>query len=408
MQRRRFLGRLAGLAGLAPLNGLVSAGCAGSPLAPTPATSLDVRRFGASGNGLTDDTQAFADAVRATPIDGTLDVPDGIYLIDPRRSVVLKGDMTLRLAPGAVLQALPVAEPVSAVIAVHDVANLTISGGTIVGERRQHTGTTGEWGMGIDVRGATGVTLDGVRVRDCWGDGIYVGAGRQGESRQITIRQCTSTGNRRQGLSVTACIGADVVDSAFLDTQGTVPESGIDLEPNPPYVVRDVTIRNCVAAGNAGWGILLVGDSVVACHVERSQCLANGIGGGIAVLRGPSDCVLRNNTVEGNAGPGVHLVGAMQTVVRGNTVRGNSQLSPAAWPNAWAQAGSRGTAFLDNHFVDDVAPAVSPGADILIDRTSEATRVIGNALRPRRVDPMGRVVGGVLSENPSTVVADNT
>ena len=122
MLRRRFLGRLAGVAGLAPLPALVSAGCAGSPLSPTPSPALDVRRFGAAGNGRVDDSQAFADAVRATAVDGILDVPDGVYLIDPRRSIALKDDMTLRLAPVAVFTRVMVspalARPATAPIAL--------------------------------------------------------------------------------------------------------------------------------------------------------------------------------------------------------------------------------------------------------------------------------------------------
>ena len=406
MLRRRFLGRLAGVAGLAPLPALVSAGCAGSPLSPTPSPALDVRRFGAAGNGRVDDSQAFADAVRATAVDGILDVPDGVYLIDPRRSIALKDDMTLRLAPGAVLQALPVAEGVSAVVTVRDAANVTITGGTIAGERHQHLGTTGEWGMGIDVRGGTNVTIAGVTTRDCWGDGIYVGAGRQGESRQVTIRECTSSGNRRQGLSMTACIGALVADSRFEQTRGVAPQSGIDLEPNRPYAVRDVTLRGCVAVDNAGWGIVLSGETVSEVVVERCVMSGNQSFGGLAMIDA-HHCVARDNRIERNLKGGVHLEGAVSNTFSGNVIRHNSQVESRLWPNVIVQFRARGNVFTSNAFSESERASAEPGPDISIRADCDATRVVGNTFRARSVDQHGRVTGGVINESPTTVLQDN-
>ena len=82
-------------------------GCAVAPKAPLV---VNVKDKGAKGDGKTDDTasiQAAIDAVAGTG--GTVLVPDGVYLIDatakPRLS--LKDDMTLKLADGATLKAIP-------------------------------------------------------------------------------------------------------------------------------------------------------------------------------------------------------------------------------------------------------------------------------------------------------------
>ncbi len=61
---------------------------------------LDVRRFGAKGDGKKLDTAAIQAAICSCPKDGTVYLPEGIYLSTP---LFLKSDMTLWLDEGAVL-----------------------------------------------------------------------------------------------------------------------------------------------------------------------------------------------------------------------------------------------------------------------------------------------------------------
>src|SRR5574344_1757524 len=60
--------------------------------------------FGAIGDGKTDDTDAFQKAIYRVPVNGTLMVPRGKYLLSP---LFLKSDMTVYLEKGAVLLANP-------------------------------------------------------------------------------------------------------------------------------------------------------------------------------------------------------------------------------------------------------------------------------------------------------------
>ena len=61
---------------------------------------LDVRDFGARGDGKTLDTAAIQAAIAACPEDGTVWLPRGIYVSGP---IFLKSRMTLWLDEGAVL-----------------------------------------------------------------------------------------------------------------------------------------------------------------------------------------------------------------------------------------------------------------------------------------------------------------
>lgn len=66
--------------------------------------TLNVRVFGAHGDGAADDTAFLQAAILACPKDGRVLVPEGVYRFT---NLFLKSDMTLELAEGAVLSAIP-------------------------------------------------------------------------------------------------------------------------------------------------------------------------------------------------------------------------------------------------------------------------------------------------------------
>lgn len=125
--------------------------------------------------------------------------------------------------------------------------NINISGkGTIIGDKPNHTGTEGEWGMGIDIRGAVNTYVNGLTIKDCWGDCIYVG----GRSQNVLIENCKLNNGRRQGISVTKADTVIIRKCRITNVSGTNPQFAIDIEPNRPdsvdnILIEDVTVRNC-------------------------------------------------------------------------------------------------------------------------------------------------------------------
>ena len=73
----------------------------------TESACVDVRSFGAVGDGVTDDTAAIQAAIHACPEQGRVRVPQGTYFVRP---LVLKSFLTLELCEGAVLLADPCEE----------------------------------------------------------------------------------------------------------------------------------------------------------------------------------------------------------------------------------------------------------------------------------------------------------
>jgi len=279
------------------------------PVRQRGSARLDVRNYGAVGNGVTDDTGAFQAAVNALPSSGgTVYVPSGTYLIDAVRSVRLRSYMHLQIASDAKLVAKPNGAQESFVVLAYKVRDVEISGGQIVGERDDHSGTIGEWGHGIYIRGSSHVTIRDVLISKCWGDGICVGGALVWQapsipSEDVFIANVVCTGNRRVGMTLGCVRDVKVYDSEFSNTNGTKPQIGIDIEPDVPApaypsIAYNILIDNCHIYGNAVYGMQIF---------KRAQSVT-----------------VKNCLIERNGSCGLVTVGCMATYIASNTIRNNS------------------------------------------------------------------------------------
>jgi len=264
------------------------------------------------------------------PTGGEVIVPAGDYLIDPVRSVSLRSHVNLRLLSGAVLRAKPNSATNYAILQIKNVSNVIISGGSLIGDRDQHLGTAGEWGMGVDIRGSHAVLLDDMHISKCWGDGIYVGSSTgiaSGTCSDITLRRVIAEQNRRQGLSIVACSGALVEQCEFNNTNGTAPAAGVDLEPNAGEIVENVRIVNCAVRGNQGDGIVFSASGISGAQI-RSSTIEGGVSAGNrqngVSVAGASNCEVVNVQILDNAGYGVYIYkNARDCMISSNKITGN-------------------------------------------------------------------------------------
>ncbi|MBU8978069.1 right-handed parallel beta-helix repeat-containing protein [Lysobacter sp. MMG2] len=304
----------------------------------------DVRRHGARGDGTHDDTLAFQAAIDALPTDGgTVNVPAGDYLIDPIVGVQLRSRMLLSMAPGARLLAKPNAAERAYVLNAHRVHDVEISGGRVIGERDAHKGTTGEWGHGVMIRGAERITVRDLHVSHCWGDGISIGGAKVAggaivPSRDVVIERVQCVGNRRQGLTIGRSRRVRVYDSSFLDTAGTLPACGIDVEPDAGDVAEDILIERCTVRGNRGAGIQLykrVADATVRdCLIEQNR------GHGVLAL-GASACVIEGNRIRRNGLGGVGVRPGSREVTLARNEFADNGPSPGRTKDGRARPGKR-------------------------------------------------------------------
>lgn len=126
--------------------------------------------------------------------------------------------------------------------------NIVLRGkGQIAGDKFTHTGSEGEWGMGIRISNAKNVRVSDLAIKNCWGDCIYINK----MSRNITIEGCRLDNGRRQGISVVCADNVTIRKCKITNVSGTNPQYGIDIEPNSKdYVdhvkIENVTIANCI------------------------------------------------------------------------------------------------------------------------------------------------------------------
>ncbi|MGQ9783963.1 MAG: right-handed parallel beta-helix repeat-containing protein [Armatimonadota bacterium] len=143
-----------------------------------------------------------------------------------------------------------------------------------------------EWRMVIALRSCNNVKIFGLTLAESGGDGIYLGVAKKGTpNRNIHIKDVVCDKNYRQGISVISAENLLIENVLITNTQGTAPQSGIDLEPNhADEKLVNITIRNCTTKANKGFGyqfhlVQLKRDSEpISIRVENCRSIADECG----------------------------------------------------------------------------------------------------------------------------------
>lgn len=256
---------------------------------------------------VTDEQDATADlnaAIKSLPSNATLRLKAGIYYIDAVKAIKLKSNMKFIMEEGAILKAIPNQYANYNIIRLSQIHNVTISGGLIVGERNQHTlslgGKTDEWGMGIGIYDGKDITIKDVTIRDCNGDGIYLGTDNafapNPGCRNIYIENVKTDNNRRNNLSIVCAKDVILNGCAFINANGTAPEYGIDIETNYDVLPCErITIKNCYFEGNQEFALGII---TAAKNIRIADSILDG---GFVNYAGTEDIFLERTTIVGEA-----------------------------------------------------------------------------------------------------------
>ena len=205
-----------------------------------------------------DDTAPLQDAIheaatlgRELRIRGSYTVSSTGLTVPANARIVGEGGARLSLAPHEARH--------YQILRIHDVGNVHVEGLDIDGRRGLNAASTGEWGMGISVRGCTGpVTLRRNRTINCWGDGFYVGASTTGglaSNENVLIEQHYADNCRRNGGSLISAKVFTLRDSMLLGSNGTNPQACFGIEPNTANDRLDlVRVERLQTGGAAGTG----------------------------------------------------------------------------------------------------------------------------------------------------------
>ncbi|MEZ5657985.1 MAG: glycosyl hydrolase family 28-related protein [Burkholderiaceae bacterium] len=312
---------------------------AGTAAGPMPTPVLNIRRLGARGDGVSDDTSAFQQAAAAIAAagGGTLLIPPGVYrvgrqtlsgaigqggswkpepifrlqdCVGPVRIIGLgpaTNRPTLRAADGLRFGSF---DPITGQPAVNGlpftnydfradaytgmfelwrnadvrIENLVLDGnmnGLALG---------GPWGDVGYQCGATGVTcvsnervsLQDLDIRDHGLDGIMIANwGGDDVLRPHDLERVSCTGNGRQGLSWVGCSGLSARHCRFLDTgRGRItsaPAAALDIEPEDTQM-HTASFEHCEFGNSVG--VSVISDNPAAgssvSGVRFTHCTING------------------------------------------------------------------------------------------------------------------------------------
>lgn len=127
------------------------------------------------------------------------------------------------------------------IIDLLNVHNVFIHGiGSITGDL-DSSKATGGGGHAIRIRQSSDIKIDGLTLRKCIGDGIYVDA-----YENISISNCQVDHCRRQGISITNAQNSIIDNCDISHIYGDTKASwAIDIEPNTNNKCDSIIIKNC-------------------------------------------------------------------------------------------------------------------------------------------------------------------
>lgn len=205
---------------------------------------------------------------------------------------------TLEFSANGKLSALAHNDTIYQFLRIWDRNSCKVIRANLDGRRDLNAAVTGEFGMGIDLRGGTLNRIEGGATADnMWGDGYYIGhSAITGATTDTWIESPRADNCRRQGMSIVSANRLAVFSPVFSNINGTPPQAGIDIEPNSnDDLLVGVRIYNPVTLNCTGAGMLVylgalagavdqVIDIDIYGHVDDGSLIGASVGGANSAL----------------------------------------------------------------------------------------------------------------------------
>jgi polygalacturonase len=297
------------------------------------AGTVNVRNFGAKGDGVTDDIQAFEKALAALPSDGgTVFVPAGIYIINPTRKGALEisrrknitvvgegiGKSVLRLAPVAYSGTIHV-------VLVVNSTGITLRDLTLDGNVPKATFTEPQCG-GMEIRNSSVVLVERVQIVRVWGDGIRM-VGRYHDTdlwtERVTVTNSRFEDTGRAGIGMQRGVQQiQILNNRFerVDGQSLSSEPGGknlgDVAPRDitmvGNVIRDLYGNDCV--GLQGPTTINPARRVVFRNNVLENCRVK--------FRSMNDLLIEGNSITGQWAGSMQLPSVINARIINNEISG--------------------------------------------------------------------------------------
>jgi hypothetical protein len=236
-----------------------------------------------------DATSAFQNAVNSGADTIVVDKQAGDWNVGPNIFFDLQ-DKTIIFQPGVVFKAKTGAFPDNGDCLLRFVraSNIRIFGygATFQMNKAEYAALAdGEWRMGLSINNSSNIEVYGLRINESGGDGVYISGddwfGEQLYSENIILKDVWCDNQYRQGISIISAQHVLVQNCWFTNTSGTLPMSGVDLEPDSvKHRMADVVFDRCRFTGNFGNGIQLsfgnLDTSSIPVDVTFRDCYLSG------------------------------------------------------------------------------------------------------------------------------------
>ena len=282
---------------------------------PSPGGSVNVRHYGALGNGVHDDAPAFRAALLALgSAGGSIYVPAGTYNLKPsagipnraidlteQSNITIYGDgqnsTSLRL-PSATYQGD------THIIYMLESSNITIRDLALDGNRMNASFTDEQNHCAEVWRGSTDILFERVLFHNCRGDGIRLlgpTAGTGPWTERVTIRHSRFQDNGRSGVAVQRGVRfLKVLDNTF----DRINDQSIDMEPTGDVgglAPTDILIEdNVIRHTTPQWAVTVGGISSDDLS-ERVTFRNNQVLNGAVALGKITGMIIEGNTISGDS-----------------------------------------------------------------------------------------------------------
>lgn len=273
------------------------------------ADTFNVKKYGAIGNGTTDDYNAIMKAVAALNAKGSgvLYFPKGSYYIaeyitattNPSdviikncnnlvvtgygAKIIVNGNFSRKIDYISGKKKLKYSKTRSLIpIAIVSCKQVTIEGLELAGQVNKMKNPQGLMEAParlLNISGSKDVLIKDIYTHHSMTDGIYIGHNNDNTSENVRGENIISSNNGRQGMSIVGLYGGTFNNCVFKNTgitegsfNGFAPRAGVDIEPEYNNKISNITFNKCTFQNNVG-GQLICSTPNNTQNVTLNNCI---------------------------------------------------------------------------------------------------------------------------------------
>jgi hypothetical protein len=250
------------------------------------ATSVIASSFGWNVN---DATSAFQSAINSSVDTIIVDKQESDWIVGPNAFFDLQNKIIV-FQPGVILKAKTGAftdnnDCLLKLIRANNIKIIGYSATFQMNKAEYAALAEGEWRHSLAINNSSHVEVYGLVLNESGGDGIYISGsndfGNPLYSEYIVLKDLWCNNQYRQGISICSAQHVLIQNCWFTNTSGTLPMSGVDLEPYADYQrMVDVVFEKCRFTGNFGNGIQLSFENLTTASIPLDisfrDCYSSG------------------------------------------------------------------------------------------------------------------------------------